>query len=175
MPWPNAPPDDVVRAGEIEIALQDEPKRQERAGDHQLSEENDPGSEAYHKAILRVPWIRPPNHRKRKIILPKDHVADIQPIRFDEKAKCLRAIAQARCWLDELIKGNVIDIASLAQREKKTTRSVRMILSLAFLDPALVKAAAEGCLPRGYGASRLMDLPAAWASQWQVLGLERPS
>ena len=34
-----------------------------------------------------------------------------------------------------------------------------MTISLAFLAPNLVKAAIEGCLPRGIGIERLRDLP----------------
>lgn len=79
----------------------------------------------------------------------------------------------ARRWVDELVAGTVADVAELAEREKRTERSVRMMLSLAFLDPALVEAAARGCLPRGYGVSRLVDLPMAFADQWRALGLVR--
>ena len=48
------------------------------------------------------------------------------------------------------------DIAELAARENRTPRSIRMTLSLAFLDPALIDAACAGTLPRGYGVTRLM-------------------
>ena len=54
-----------------------------------------------------------------------------------------------------------------------STRMVRMTLSLAFLDPALIDAACAGTLPRGYGVTRLMDLPARFADQWRALGLTR--
>jgi site-specific DNA recombinase len=47
---------------------------------------------------------------------------------------------------------------SLARREGKTDRSIRTTLSLAFLAPAIVKAAMEGRLPRGHGLKRLVDL-----------------
>jgi site-specific DNA recombinase len=47
-----------------------------------------------------------------------------------------------------------------------------MTLSLSFLSPALVKAAIEGRLPRGFGVKRLMDLPIAWSDQWSALGLK---
>lgn len=40
-----------------------------------------------------------------------------------------------------------------------------MALSLAFLDPAVIKAACDGRLPRSHGASRLMDLPAVFSEQ----------
>ena len=46
-----------------------------------------------------------------------------------------------------------------------------MTISLAFLAPDLVKAAMEGRLPRGMGIARLMDSPAEWSRQYQMLGL----
>ncbi len=63
-------------------------------------------------------------------------------------------------------------IASIAAREKKTERSVRMTMSLAFLSPALVKAAVEGRLSCGFDVKRLMDLPMAWSDPWSALGLQ---
>jgi hypothetical protein len=40
---------------------------------------------------------------------------------------------------------------TIASGEGKTQRSIRMILSLAFLGPEIVKAAVEGRLLRGFG------------------------
>jgi hypothetical protein len=42
-------------------------------------------------------------------------------------------------------------LESIASREDKSGRSIRMTLSLAFLAPEIVKAAVEGRLPRGFG------------------------
>jgi hypothetical protein len=75
----------------------------------------------------------------------------------------------------ELIRDSSRIIESIAAREKKTERSIRMTLSLAFLSPALVKAAIEGRLSRGFGVKRLMDLPMSWSDQWSVLGLKAPA
>jgi site-specific DNA recombinase len=50
-----------------------------------------------------------------------------------------------------------------------------MTLSLAFLAPEIVKAAVEGCLPRGFGLKRLVDLPMAWPDQWLAFGLQAPT
>ena len=66
-------------------------------------------------------------------------------------------------------------IELIAVREKKTERSIRLTMSLAFLSPALVKAAIDGRLPRGFGVKRLMDLPMAWSDQWSALGLTTPA
>jgi hypothetical protein len=46
-----------------------------------------------------------------------------------------------------------------------------MMLSLAFLSPAIVVAAIDGRLPRGIGVTRLVDLPSDWPRQHEMLGL----
>ncbi|KAB2872645.1 MAG: transposase [Pseudorhodoplanes sp.] len=60
---------------------------------------------------------------------------------------------------------------TIAQRNGCSPRKVNMTISLAFLSPALVKAALEGRLPRGIGVTRLCDMPAEWSRQHRVLGL----
>jgi hypothetical protein len=60
------------------------------------------------------------------------------------------------------------------KREKKSERSIRMTPSLALLDPALIKAAAGNRLLRGYGVSRLVELPPDFGDQWRALGLTKP-
>jgi site-specific DNA recombinase len=87
----------------------------------------------------------------------------------------LDALRDAHRWLDELLSDSRQTLESLALREGKTERSIRMTLSLAFLAPNVVKAAIEGRLPRGYGLKRLVDMPMAWPDQWRTLGLEPPT
>ena len=74
-------------------------------------------------------------------------------------------------WLDELVTGSATGIEDLAARHGCSIRQVNMTVSLAFLSPALVKAAVEGRLPRGIGVARLRDAPAEWARQFERLGL----
>ncbi len=62
---------------------------------------------------------------------------------------------------------------AIARREGCSIRKVNMTVSLAFLSPNLVKAAIEGRLPHGMGVSRLIDLPAEWSRQHQILGLPK--
>ena len=99
----------------------------------------------------------------------------VRPMRAGARALLIDALRDAYCWQDELIRDSSRTIESIAGREKKTERSIRMTLSLAFLSPALVKAAIEGRLSRGFGVKRLMDLPMNWSDQWSVLGLKAPS
>ena len=62
----------------------------------------------------------------------------------DERNRLVRGIATARSWVEALVKGSVADITELARLENRTPRSIRMTLSVAFLDPALVEAACAG-------------------------------
>ena len=112
---------------------------------------------------------------------PRDHSGRRQtircraPMRAEARALLIDALRDAYCWQDELIRDSSRTIESIAAREKKTEHSIRMTLSLAFLSPALVKAAIEGRLSRGFGVKRLMDLPMSWSDQWSVLGLKAPA
>jgi site-specific DNA recombinase len=95
---------------------------------------------------------------------------DARPIRAETRAKLVTSIARGRSWLDEIVTG-AVSIDQIALREKCSVRHINMTVSLAFLAPDLVKAAAEGRLPRGIGVSRLFDPPAEWSRQFRLLGL----
>ena len=139
----------------------------------QLSEvaEEDDGAR-----ILTLPWTRPSPYRKREIIQgATDAKTNARPMRANARAILIEALRDAHRWLDELLSDPRQTLESLASREGKTERSIRMTLSLAFLAPDIVKAAVEGRLPRGFGLKRLVDLPMAWPDQWRTLGLEAPA
>jgi site-specific DNA recombinase len=90
------------------------------------------------------------------------------------RAILIDALRDAHRGLDELLSDPLLTLESIASREGKTERSIRMTLSLAFLAPEIVKAAVEGRLPRGFGLKRLVDLPMA-PDQWRTLGLQVPA
>ena len=48
------------------------------------------------------------------------------------------------------------------------------MIDYAFLAPDLVKAIADGRLPRGVTAKALADAPMLWSAQWRMIGLEQP-
>jgi site-specific DNA recombinase len=66
-------------------------------------------------------------------------------------------------------------VEQIAARHKFSIRHVNMTISLAFVAPALVRAALEGRLPRGIGVASLRDAPAQWSRQFEKLGLARPA
>jgi site-specific DNA recombinase len=126
--------------------------------------------------ILTLPWTRPSPYRKREVIQgANDAKTYARPMRANARAILIEALGDAHRWLDELLSEPRLTLESIASREGKTDRSIRMTLSLAFLAPEIVKAAVEGRLPRGFGLKRLVDLPMAWPDQWCALGLQTPA
>jgi site-specific DNA recombinase len=126
--------------------------------------------------ILIIPWTPPSPHRRREIIQGEgERPCAMGPMRTEARAVLTDALRDAHHWLDELSISPNQTIESLAVREGKTERWIRRTISLAFLCPALVKAAIAGRLPRGFGVKRLMDLPMAWPDQWLALGLRAPA
>jgi hypothetical protein len=121
--------------------------------------------------ILTLPWTRPSPYRKREVIQgANDAKTYARPMRANARAILIEALGDAHRWLDELLSDPRLTLESIASREDKTERSIRMTLSLAFLAPEIVKAAVEGRLPRGFGLKRLVDLPMTWPDQWRALG-----
>jgi site-specific DNA recombinase len=127
------------------------------------------------RRILTVPWTRRLPHRKREIIQgANDARTYVRPMRANARAILIEALRSANRWLDELLFDPRLTLESLASREGKSERSIRMTLSLAFLAPEIVKAAIDGRLPRGFGLKCLVDPPMAWPDQWRGLGLQEP-
>ena len=125
---------------------------------------------------LIIPWTRPSPHRRREIIQGDGEQSPaLRPMRTKARLVVIEGLRDAHRWMDELMRYSRETIESLAAREGKTERSIRLTLSLAFVAPPLIKAAIEGRLPRGFGVKRLMDLPMAWSEQWTALGLKAPS
>lgn len=122
--------------------------------------------------VIRVPWQKQPSRRRREVLLPASQArVDARPIRSETRATLIAAIARGRRWLDEIVTTPGATAETIGQRENCSPRKINMMISLAFLSPALVKAALEGRLPRGIGATRLCDMPPEWSRQHLTLGL----
>ena len=166
----------TVSGQALDLSWSDEDSKGTRAGpsssafDDHHNGESDDGGERRH---LSLPLTLTPHRRRRAIILPDDASAGLRPIREGEQQMLLRSVAQGRGWLKAILAGT--PVRAIAQREHRSERMVRMRLSLAFLDPELVRAALQGSLPRGVSARRLIDAPMGWHEQWRAIGLSRPS
>jgi site-specific DNA recombinase len=123
-------------------------------------------------SALQIPWQKMPSKRKREILLPEGiQPKQVRPIRSENRATLVAAIARGRRWLGELMTDEKANAENIAKREGCSLRKVNMTISLAFLAPNLVTAAIEGRLPHGMGVTRLADLPAEWSRQHRILGL----
>lgn len=94
-----------------------------------------------------------------------------RPIRTEARSRLITGIARDRQWLEHLSYSQTADMASIAQDNKLSEKSVRSMISLAFLAPDIVQAAIAGRLPLGLGISQMTDLPSDWNDQRQALGL----
>jgi site-specific DNA recombinase len=134
------------------------------------SENSDEASACLDGQLLSIPWQKPPSKRSRQILLPHNASrSDVRPQQFERRARLVSAIARGRRWLGEIVSGAVTSAEQLARREGYTVRQINLTLSLAFLAPQLVKAAAEGRFPRGIDIERLRDPDADWAGSSRTL------
>ena len=125
--------------------------------------------------VLTLPWTRASLRRRREIIQGVSEAQrPLRAMRTKARDGFIRALGDARRWLDELLIDPAQTIELLAMREDKSERSIRMTVSLAFISPVLAEAALEGRLPRGFSVKRLTDLPILWSEQWRAVGLREP-
>jgi DNA invertase Pin-like site-specific DNA recombinase len=124
------------------------------------------------ESTIVIPWTKPPSKRARSILRPTATKLPLRPMKLERRATLVAAIARGRRWRDELIANRTTDAHTIAKREHCSLRHVTMTLSLAFLSPALVKAAVEGRLPRGIGVEQLRELPPEWDRQFETLALD---
>jgi site-specific DNA recombinase len=126
--------------------------------------------------ILNIAWAAPSPYRRREIIQGTSAGSfSARPMPASARLALIKKLRKAHRLLDEILTEPKQTIESIAARESKSERSIRMTLSLAFLSPDLVKAAIDGRLARGFGLTRLIDLPMAWSDQWAALGLKTPA
>ena len=138
----------------------------------------DPRDRATTKAAhcLLIPWCKPPSKKFREILLPPS--VSRQEVRPDQGRAKSCSDQVHRAWPSLAGRDRLRErqgVEQIAARHKCSVRHVNMTISMAFIAPALVKAAVEGRLPRGIGVASLRDAPAEWSHQLKRLGLaQRP-
>jgi len=119
-----------------------------------------PAAPIEENSALLIPWTKPPAKRFKEILLPTSIARSrARPMKAERRTALIKSIARGRAWLDEIVSGTE-SIEGIAARQKSSVRQVNMTISMAFIAPALVKAAVEGRLPRGIGVANLRDAPA---------------
>jgi site-specific DNA recombinase len=109
-------------------------------------------------------------------ILPGEQAPIMNRVLFDAVQQKLTdqwtAKTTVRNASDHLLNGLLFDDAGHRMTPTHcSVRQINMTLSMAFLAPAIVKAAIEGRLPRGIGIAQLRDAPPIWSEQFKQLGL----
>src|SRR5262249_22392056 len=143
-------------------------------GQEGTGETTDPPAPIEETSPLLIPWTKPPAKRLKEILLPASTARSrARPMKAERRTALIKSIARGQAWLDEIVLGTA-SIEDIAARQKCSVRQVNMTMSMAFIAPALVKAAVEGRLPRGIGVANLRDAPAEWSLQFERHGLAQP-
>jgi DNA invertase Pin-like site-specific DNA recombinase len=155
----------------VHLKAADEPRTTD-TGVQDFDKSGANGDRSTPSGIITIDWTKPPARKFREVIEPTfaSSPGRIRPIRAERRAGLIRAIARGRHWLEEIIAGTT-SIDGLAQRQSCSVRQINMTLSMAFIAPAIVKAAIEGRFPRGIGVAQLRDAPPEWSNQFKQLGL----
>jgi hypothetical protein len=86
--------------------------------------------------VLTLPWTRASSRRRREIIQGVGEAQrPLRAMRTKARDGFVRALRDARRWLDELLIDPAQTIESLAMREHKSERSIWMTVSLASFPP----------------------------------------
>lgn len=89
----------------------------------------------------------------------------------ESREALLIAIAKARSWIDDLLKGRVSSFADIAQREGKVERHIRFLAPLAFVSPQLITAIIDSLAHADITATELAkSLPYSWVEQRRQIG-----
>ena len=90
--------------------------------------------------VLTLPWTRASSRRRREIIQGVGEAqGPLRAMRTKARDGFVRALRDARRWLDELLIDPAQTIELLAMREHKSERSIWMTVSLAFVSPSCRK------------------------------------
>ena len=86
-------------------------------------------------------------------------------MRVEARVRLLESPRQSPPVARHLIAGTFTSTAEIALHERCSERAVRITLSLAFLAPAIVRAAVESRLPYGLNTSSYSEPPILWEEQ----------
>ena len=84
----------------------------------------------------------------------------------------LTAIAKARAWIDDLVRGRVTSFSEIAQREGKVERHIRRLVLLAFVSPKIIALIIDGGASADLTVTEAVSaLPHSWHAQDRLAGL----
>jgi len=87
------------------------------------------------------------------------------------KLPLIKAVARAYGWYEQVIRGEALDIRSLARKAGLTERYVGKVFRCALLAPDIIESILDGNQPRDLSFQKLCkNLPSNWADQREQLG-----
>jgi hypothetical protein len=152
----------VVKADTIEVWWSSAVRQNEHsAGTHDLESENKP-------AVAVLPWTPPLGGALKGVVCAPADPATMKPGNRDA---LLEAIAKARLWIDDMVKGRVRSLAEIAHRERKVERHIRLLAPLAFVAPEVISAILDGAASPVLKLTTVATgLPPLWTEQVKKFG-----
>lgn len=90
------------------------------------------------------------------------------------KPPLIKAVARAHGWYEKMLRGNTINMRSLAGQAGLTERYVGKVFACAFLAPDIIEAILEGRQPRDLTFAKLCQhVPLSWTDQRRQFGFPR--
>jgi site-specific DNA recombinase len=116
--------------------------------------------------VLKIPWAQKPFVLDKGITYEPSTREAMRPKARDA---LLQAIAKARRWVDDLSSGRISSLAEIAQREGRVERHIRLLSTLAFVSPNMIKKIMNGDAPVDLTVTGLAkSLPDSWDAQTQL-------
>jgi len=87
------------------------------------------------------------------------------------KSSLIKAIARAHGWYEKVVRGEAVDLTSLARHAGLTQRYVSKVFGCAFLAPDIIESILEGRQPLDLNFEKLCEnIPSSWADQREQFG-----
>ncbi len=119
--------------------------------------------------VLTVPWARRGRSARKGIASEPSGDGPLDP---ETRKTLLMAIGKARLWVQDLLDGRAESLETIAQREDRGERHIRLLAPLAFVSPQIIAAIADGTAPAGMTVTALARaLPHAWSEQERKIGI----
>lgn len=158
----------IIRAEAIEIYLQDIANADKQLNGGQTDKVEATNSDCP-PAFIAVPWSGKGAAATKGIL----HSPTLnQPMDSKDRDALLTAIARARAWIEDLLRGRAGSFADIAARESKVERHIRFLAPLAFVSPRIISVIIDGTAPLDLTVTQLAkSLSYSWAEQERRLGL----
>ena len=98
--------------------------------------------------------------------------SEVSPAAAPASPALINVLAQGQRWLEQLMRGEVSSLRSIAQSVGRSERHVSQVIRAAFLAPDLVEAVLQGRAPAQLTLRQIMkQLPWDWNEQRRRFGL----